>query len=261
MHTLYSDGARCVAQVVREARRARLDFVVITDHDTLAPRREGWAGHHAGLDVIVGAEITPSEEGHMLAMRVSGCAGYASSPNYDTLDAIRARGGYALVAHPMGEDRRWLLIRHEPWYDWEHGCIRGMEIWSYMHDWLDEVKWWRFPALHTFSRYPERVVRGPRAQVLALWDRIGRSRRFAGVAGLDAHARRVPFLDVEVFPYARMFHYLRNHFFLRADTPPERRGDALWEALAAKAAGLWPMMFWLTPGARSASPRCPTGSA
>lgn len=232
VHTLYSDGARCIAQVIGDARRAGLDFLVITDHDTLSPRREGWEGRHGDLEVIVGVEITPSEEGHMLAMRVKQCTGYASSPNRDTLDAIHAQGGYALVAHPMGEERRWPRIHQKPWRNWEHECIRGMEIWSYMHDWLDEVKWWRFPAVNVFSNHPERIVAGPRKAVLARWDQIGRTRRFAGVAGLDAHARRMPLIDVEIFPYDHMFHCLRNHFYLRADVGAADRRPALWEALA-----------------------------
>jgi len=232
VHTLYSDGARSIENVVEAAQCAGLDFLVIADHDTLAGRREGWEGRRGSVDVLVAAEITPRAEGHMLAMRVNECAGYAASPNYQTLDAIRDQGGYAIVAHPTGKDRRWLGIYHEPWYDWHHPCIRGMEIWSYTHDWVDAIRWWRFPCAHMFSNHPERVVRGPERRVLRMWDHFGRSRRFSGVGGLDLHARRVPIMDVVIFPYERMFHYLRNHFYIDADTPPAARTAALWDALA-----------------------------
>lgn len=231
VHTRYSDGTAGVRAVLDAARLSGVDFVVVADHDTLAASREGWAGHHDGVDLLVAAEITPRKRGHVLAVGVAHCSGYALAPSDRTLDEVAAQGGVVLVAHPQGKDRPWLRIRHSPWYHWDHPAIRGLEIWSYMHDWLDAVAWWRFPLTHTVCNYPQRVVRGPERAVLRLWDTLGRVRRYAGFAGLDCHGRRIPLADIRIFPYERMFRLVRNHFFIPRATPPHERPRALWRAL------------------------------
>ena len=44
LHSLYSDGTGTVPEIVRAARRARADVVLLTDHDTLEAK-------HRGLDL------------------------------------------------------------------------------------------------------------------------------------------------------------------------------------------------------------------
>ena len=45
MHTVHSDGAGQVADLVAAAARADLDFIIITDHNTLVDQgEEGWRG-------------------------------------------------------------------------------------------------------------------------------------------------------------------------------------------------------------------------
>jgi len=232
VHTSYSDGGGAALEVIAAARDCGLDFLVIADHDTAAALREGWQGRHLGVEVLVAPEVSPRKRGHVIAMRTGRCAGYALSPSDDTLDSILSQGGYAIVAHPQGKHRPGLTIMQKPWYHWEHPCVRGLEIWSYMHDWVDSVAWWRFPQAHTVCNFPERVVGGPERTILKKWDDLGRVRRYAGIGGLDCHASRIPFAGVTIFPYEQMFRYLRNHFFIRADTPPSTAREALWEALA-----------------------------
>lgn len=232
IHTRYSDGRADMEEILAAARRAGLDFVLISDHDCLAARREGWEGSHDGLDVLVATEITPHKRGHVLAMDVEDCAGYCASLSGHTLDAVAEQGGYALVAHPQGKHKPWLRIHHRPWYHWDHPTIRGMEIWSYTHDWVDAVAWWRFPRAHEVHRFPERWVQGPDETVLRMWDRLAQERRVAGLGGLDCHAIHVPIANVTIFPYERMFRMLRNHLFIPAGLSGPARIRALWQALA-----------------------------
>ena len=232
LHSRYSDGAGVVEDMVRWGRRARLDFLVLSDHDTLAAMREGWQGRHGCLTVLIGAEITSRHRGHLVAMRVRHCEGYAVAPTAGMLDAISAQGGYGIVAHPMGKHKPSMRIRHLPWHDWNHPAIRGLEIWAYMHDWISGVAWYRLPEAYQFWRYPERCVEGPNRNALRLWDRLGRKRRLSGVAGLDCHGRRVPLAGIEIFPYERMFRYVRNHFFVDRERVAREPEAAFWEALA-----------------------------
>lgn len=232
VHTRYSDGTGTVGNIVGGARAAGLDFIVLSDHDTLAARREGWHGLHDGVAVLVAVEITPRRGPHVLAMDVAECVGYAARTSRGILDGIAEQGGYAVIAHPMGKRKPTLGINHAPWEYWQHGIIRGMEIWSYMYDWVDEVVWWRLPYAYEFWKHPERCVRGPRPKLLRHWDRMGRDRRIAGLAGLDCHARRLPVAGAHIFPYEQMFRCLRNHLFIPAEDTGAARVDALWQALA-----------------------------
>ena len=232
MHSRYSDGTGSVEEILRAARQVGLDYVVLTDHDTLAPRREGWEGTHDGVALIAASEITPRDEGHLLAMNVRRCAGYATLGNHAALDAIQAQGGYAVIAHPMGKRKLTLGIRHVPWDIWGHPVVRGLEIWSYTHDWVDGVHWWRLPLAHEFWKRPERRIRGPDPGVLRLWDQLGRCRRLSGLGGLDCHGRRVPLAGLIVFPYELMFRLMRNHIFVEPQAWASNPAAALWEALA-----------------------------
>jgi len=231
VHSRYSDGSAGAGDLVEGARAAGLDFLVMADHDTLAAQREGWEGVKNGVAVLVAAEITPRRRAHLLACRVHDCTGYAALPQSDVLDAIVAQNGFAVAAHPQGKFRPLLGIRHEPWYDWRHPAVRGLEIWSYLHDWLDRVAWWRFPLAHQFYRHPERVVTGPEPAILRLWDDLGRVRRLAGLGGLDSHGKHVPLADIRLFPYADMFRLVRNHFFVSPTASEADAITALWDAM------------------------------
>jgi hypothetical protein len=217
---------------LQAARESALDHVVITDHDTLAVRREGWEGSSGDVTIVAGAEVTPREQGHVVAMNVRSCAGLAVRPNEETLNAIAAQGGYAIAAHPMGTRKRSLRIHQPAWTEWNHPALRGLEIWSYTHDWIRGVALWRLPEAYEFWKFPERRVRGPYRNILALWDSLGQTRRLSGLGGLDCHARHVPVAGITVLPYTQMFRLLRNHFFVRER---DWRGDpvaALCDAIA-----------------------------
>ncbi len=222
VHSVYSDGRGTVPEILAAAREAGCRHVVLTDHDCLAATREGWGGVYDDIALLVGCEVTPRRQGHVLLLDVDHCDGYAARHNRATLDAVQAQGGKAIIAHPMGADLPHLRIRHKPWFEWDHPVVRGLEIWSYSHDWVDRVAWWRFPFAYAFWRRPQEQVRGPAPEILATWDRLGAARPVAGWGGLDAHAFRVGLTGWTIFPYARMFGFLRNHLFipeeaLRAD--------------------------------------------
>lgn len=232
VHSRYSDGGADVPRLLSAARDAALDFMVLTDHDTLSARREGWEGERQGIHVLVGAEITPRRKPHLLALRVRSCAGLAVPPTAEAIEAVRAQGGFVIIAHPQGKVKRWLGIEQRALLRWEHPAVRGIELWAYTHDWIDSVRWWTFGRAHTLLHRPETVVRGPEPDVLARWDRQGRARRLAGWSGLDTHAKRVPFAGAVVFPYAAMFRRLRNHLFIRPGLSGAEKTAALWGALA-----------------------------
>ena len=58
-HTRVSDGSTGIDDVVLYAKRGGLDFVAITDHDTMAGvSRAEQLGRRCGIGVIAGAELS-----------------------------------------------------------------------------------------------------------------------------------------------------------------------------------------------------------
>lgn len=237
MHTLYSDGTGTVDELAKAAREAGLRWIIITDHDTL----EGlpFAGWLHDVLVIIGHEITP-DRNHFLALnidRVIDC----TLPPQDFVDAVYAHGGFGIIAHPDEQVKNSFKDIYR-WDDWEVDGPReragkpvGIELWNLMSDWGERLTPRNKELLFFF---PRMALSGPTNETLAWWDRLNMSgRRTFGVGGVDAHAfkRRVPWGEVEIFPYRWIFGTLTNYLLfdqpLAAD--PQIATHQVYAALAA----------------------------
>lgn len=102
-HTLASDGMVTPAQLVEAAKSAKLDLIAVTDHDTMASVKESQArGEQAGVIVVAGQEVTtraPAQT-HILGWFLEKPIKRGMSIE-DTVDAIHAQGGLAIVPHPF----------------------------------------------------------------------------------------------------------------------------------------------------------------
>ncbi|HRU06555.1 MAG TPA: hypothetical protein P5137_12375, partial [Candidatus Brocadiia bacterium] len=137
-------------------------------------------------------------------------------------------------AHPAGVRSRLLGLRHRPWPDLSHPALRGLELWSYPHDWVQSVLDGRCLDPFKALRRPVRLLRGPRKSLLAAWDRATRSRRLTAIGAIDCHSRRFDLRDLEFMSYRHMFQALRTHLFI---DNPARDDGAVARALNALAEG------------------------
>lgn len=237
IHTEHSDGSGSFAHVIAEARAAGLRWIIITDHDTLAGR--SYAGWHDGVLVLVGHEITPPRN-HFLALNVDEVIDNKLPPQ-DFIDAIYARGGFGIIAHPDERTQNSFKDVYR-WDDWSvdgprerSGKTVGIEIWNMMSDWGEQLSE-RNKYMLFFQ--PRLGMSGPTPATLAWWDRLNREgRRSFAVGGVDVHAfkHRAPWGEIEVFPYRWMFKTLTNYALL--DTPlhqdPQQATTQIYAALAA----------------------------
>src|SRR5579872_5349601 len=69
MHTTASDGWPTPQELVDHARRAALDVIAVTDHDTIegALRAAEHAAKRSKLQVVVGEEVS-SRDGHIVGL-------------------------------------------------------------------------------------------------------------------------------------------------------------------------------------------------
>ncbi|WP_135364816.1 PHP domain-containing protein [Halosimplex halophilum] len=98
------DCSAAPERVVDAALSAGLDAVAVTDHDTVAgvgPTVEAAAG--TDLLVVPGVEVSTAD-GHLLALGVDR-APAPDRPLAETVAAVRAAGGVAVVPHPFQVSR------------------------------------------------------------------------------------------------------------------------------------------------------------
>lgn len=117
VHSLASDGAGDIDEIVSAAAKAGVDFLVLSDHNPFASNRPAATWHGAVL-LIVAEEIS-TEQGHLLAFQV-GPHRYRFGPAArQAIADIDDEGGWALVAHG---DHAWQAWRG----GW--GGTEGLEV-------------------------------------------------------------------------------------------------------------------------------------
>ena len=233
VHSTYSDGTGTVGEIARAAEAAGVDVVLLTDHDTLAAKREeGW---HGGALVLVGEEVSPPDRNHYLAFGIEEHVEHEGLTPAEVVEAVRERGGFGFAAHPFseGSTRFRRLSNSMLWEDLD--ALDGIEVWSFLSDNGQGVASLR-EALRFVTR-PERYVTRAPEHNLAEWDRLGASRRVVGVGGLDAHqyGRRIAGRAVRLMSYRRSFRQLHTRVLvaepLTGDLEHDR--DQVYAALRA----------------------------
>jgi hypothetical protein len=222
LHSCYSDGSGTVREITAAARRAGLDFVVLTDHDTLRPAEDRWDGWHDGVLVVVGVEVTCQFRSHIVVFGAREVAALRFRPLARVLFDLQNQGAVAFVAHAQPAHIMGYSMKAGELTDWEVAGFAGVELWSFMHDICDGMAPWRIPS---FIRNWPRRVRGPNATTVAHWDRVTARRRFHAIGSLDNHAFIVPGLGVAILSYEEGFRTLRTHVLL-AEECTGRREDA-----------------------------------
>jgi hypothetical protein len=208
LHSCYSDGSGTIREITAAARRAGLDFFILTDHDTLAPRNDGWQGWHDGVLVIVGVEITCPRRSHVVVLDAKHVAGLRFKPLRRLLFELQNQDATAWVAHAHPAHIMGYSMKAGELLDWDIPGFTGVELWSLMHDICNGLTLWRAPS---FLRNWRRYVRGAHPDTMAHWDRMTLQRRFPAVGSLDNHAVNIPIFGRQVLPYEEAFRTICTH--------------------------------------------------
>jgi len=210
IHSDFSDGDSSMEEIIEAAQNAGLDFIIVTDHNELTPKQFAYQRRYGKLLVICGYELTFRRfaKNHLLVFGVPSHKPYTGKPYFERMKDIARDGGRLFIAHPWSLFKPWLLQHHLAWSKFPSAHFDGLEIWSYMHDWVGALK----PTkLFRQWRKPDDWLRGPSPRLLQRWDRLNMKRRVAGIGALDNHARKVPFSKKVVFPHEQLFRALLTH--------------------------------------------------
>lgn len=238
LHSTYSDGTGTVPQIARAAAANALDFVLLTDHDTLAARERGEEGWHGPVLMLVGEEVSPLRQNHYLAFGLERPIDHSGLSPQQIVDRVTEAGGFGFPAHPFSQGSQRFKRGGEgmPWRDLDADGYTGVELWSYVTDTAERVN--SIAELVRFVAAPERFVDHPPRENLEQWDRLCRSRRCVALGGIDAHQiglRIGRFVPLRLMSYKRSFRHLHTH--LLCERPLTGKLDAdreiLYSALRA----------------------------
>src|SRR5262245_41600331 len=238
VHSTYSDGTGTVPEIAAAARANALDFVLLTDHDTLAARDHGEEGWHDGVLVLVGEEVSPHRENHYIAFGLERPIDHAGLSAAGIVERVNSDGGFGFLSHPFskGSERFRRGGQGMPWRDLECDGYTGLELWSFVTDTAERVNSIR--ELVSFIAAPGRFVDHPPRRNLQLWDEICGRRRCVALGGIDAHQvgiRVRNHVPLRLMAYKRSFRHLRTHVL--TEMPPagvlDRDRDSVYAAMRA----------------------------
>src|SRR5215210_1947668 len=128
VHSTYSDGTGTVPEIAAAARANGLDFLLLTDHDTLAARERG-------------EEVSPRRENHYLAFGLERPVEHAGLSPQEIVDRVNGAGGFGFLSHPFskGSERFRRGGQGMPWRDLDCNGYTGLELWSFVTDSAERV--------------------------------------------------------------------------------------------------------------------------
>ena len=182
-HTRRSDGTGTVEDVAAAAKRAGLQFVIITDHGN-GTRGSDTPVYRYGVLCIDAIEVS-TNGGHVVTLGLPQTPFPLGGEVGDVLEDVRLMGGMSIAAHPDSARRQL------GWTDWT-APFDGIE-------WLNGDSQWRDESWPTIGRslltYPFRraatlaVLLDRPDDLMSQWDALLRQRPVVAVAAADAHAR------------------------------------------------------------------------
>ena len=208
IHSKFSDGSGDIEQITKAAKKAGLDWIIITDHNLMEVKEN----FYNGVCVIVGEEISPKDSYHYLGLGIN----KVISPkigveNY--INEVVKSGGFGFAAHPDEADYRKNKAKSIKWLD-KNIVPDGIEIWNWFSDWADNYDDSNIFKIAYGYFFKHKLIRGPHAETLKWWDNLNNIKKeiVPAIGGVDAHALKILkyIVPVTVFPYEQMFKTINN---------------------------------------------------
>lgn len=215
IHSVFSDGSGEIPEIALHADESGLDFILISDHNTLRGLEEGYEKWYGKTLVLIGCEINDRKnKNHYIAFGIDKTVS-TRLPAKDYVTKVNEEGGFGFIAHP--HEKRSSMEEHPPypWTEWDSHDYTGIEIWNHMSEWMEGLT---EQNKFNYFIHPLKSIIAPSAETLKVWDEESQQRRVVGVGGVDAHAHKVNmlgFFEVEVFPYKVLFKSIRTHILTK----------------------------------------------
>lgn len=173
-HTLHTDGEWDVPDLVAHARAAHMDFITLSDHNTISPLAEMDSLSAPDLLTMGGMELT-TFHGHALALGLRQWVDWRVRPGRGMADIaaeVMRLGGTFIIAHPLSPGDPVCTGCTWEYEEMMPGTARVVEIWN--------GTYWNF-----YSQ-----------DGLELWYRwLNAGYRMAATSGMDIHRPLAPDME------------------------------------------------------------------
>ncbi len=229
VHSDYTDGAGDYPRIATSAREAGLDFVVITDPDTMQARLDGLVGNYGGFFLLCGAELDRPEGSLWFLgpqLMPEGLERATSS-----LIAEVNREGLSVIQTPLDP--------LDPWNDWSLANFTALEVLSLKSLWrrADPWRWLSAVSVNIFDGPASLARLGVDESIFALWDELCQERPVVGLATVDSTGQTHLIGDwyVETPSYEEAFSAFQTIILLPEQLPdsPNQAARVITDALAA----------------------------
>ncbi len=217
-HTTYSDGTGSMEEVMKAANEVGIDFVMMTDHDTMKPHDDGHGKWWDSTLLICGTEITPQPNigNHYIAfgeerLRVEGLN---QKPPQEIIDEVTRQGWFGFLAHPDHQGTKRFNVPSYSWKDWNATGYAGLGLWDLQTDWQTQLDR-EDTGLTVYTEF-ESALTGPRNDTIARWDALCQKGKVVGIGEIDNHnfKREYEGQTLQIFPYETAFRTITNHILL-----------------------------------------------
>ena len=222
IHTKFSDGTGDINSICKAAKKAGLDWIIITDHNKM----EVEEGVYNGVFVITGEEISPEKENHYLALDINQVVEPCDNPQR-YVDKVRELGGFGFAAHPdegITVDKKGNVIPRKnsnhciPWTD-KNIKPDGVELWNWFSNWADNYDDSSLLTKASSFFFKHSIIKNPSCLTLEWWDKLNNETEkvVPALGGVDAHALKISgyIIPLTVFPYITCFKTVNNIINLR----------------------------------------------
>lgn len=215
VHSKYSDGTGDIYAITRAAKKAGLDWIIVTDHNNFDIQE----GIINGIYVIRGLEISPVNSNHYLALGIDKIIDYNQEPQ-KFVDEVREQGGVGFAAHPDESNNRKNKYSPIKWRD-KAVVPDGIEIWNWFSVWADNyVDKNIFAQAYAFF-FKHKLITKPQTETLSWWDGLNNKSNeiIPAIGSIDVHALKIDkyIFPVTIFPYKDMFKTITNVITLKKE--------------------------------------------
>ncbi len=210
IHSQLSDGGGTIEEIIEHARKAGLDFIILTDHHTLEGKQS--EEYQDGVLLLSGMEVN-ERCNHYLALDVDQVIADNEEDPQKVIDAVNGQNGIGVIAHPVEKGSAYLFDNQTyPWTDWTVHGFQGIEIWNFLSQWRDGISSLGRGLYLLFN--PHTAMTGPYREIMSILDQFQQSNDCVfAYGGSDAHGFKVkagPF-TVTISPYPLCFRCINMH--------------------------------------------------
>ncbi len=192
VHSNFSDGSGGIEEISKDAKKAGLKWIIITDHNNFDIQE----GIFNGVYVIKGEEISPNDDNHYLALGINKYIEPSFNAQENVVN-VRSAGGVGFAAHPdEGVDKnnsvRKNKFRAINWLD-KNIEPDGIEIWNWFSQWGDNLNDGNIFTLAYAYLFKNRLITKPSLKTLIWWDNLNNKNKeiVPAIGGVDAHAMKI----------------------------------------------------------------------